>query len=95
MLDFLRLFLCKRDNNVQHLLVGLGNPGKSHANNRHNIGFMVLDAIANSNGFSGWKKHSNGELSDGRIGDERVFLFKPMTYMNCSGQPTSALMRFL
>lgn len=68
------------------LLAGLGNPGKDYQYNRHNIGFMAIDAIASEYGFPAFKKKFDGELSEGRIGAARVALLKPQTFMNVSGQ---------
>ncbi|MBL4806778.1 MAG: aminoacyl-tRNA hydrolase [Rhodobacteraceae bacterium] len=76
------------------LFVGLGNPGAKYARNRHNIGFMAVDRIADGNGFSPWKSKFNGAISEGRLGRERVVLLKPQTFMNLSGQSVSAAMRF-
>lgn len=68
------------------LFVGLGNPGAKYARNRHNIGFMAVDEIARRHGFSPWRRRFQGETSEGTLGTERVFLLKPMTYMNESGR---------
>lgn len=68
------------------LLVGLGNPGKKYAANRHNIGFMAADAVQARYRFPAWRTRFDGELSEGDIGDERVLLLKPMTFMNESGR---------
>ena len=68
------------------LWVGLGNPGREHARQRHNIGFMALDAIARPHGFGPWRSRVKGQLSDGSIGGQGVTLLKPQTYMNASGQ---------
>ena len=68
------------------LLVGLGNPGAKYAGNRHNIGFMAVDAIARAHGFGPWKKKFHGELAEGHIDGVRVALLKPQTYMNESGR---------
>lgn len=76
------------------LFVGLGNPGTKYAKNRHNIGFMALDYIADENGFSPWRKAFQGEVSEGTLGGEKVFLLKPATYMNLSGQSVQALASF-
>ena len=81
-----------------YLFVGLGNPGTEHAKQRHNIGFMVLDAIADDYGFSDWKSKSKGLYAEGRLGGEKVFLRKPQTYMNLSGesvQPFAAFYKIL
>jgi PTH1 family peptidyl-tRNA hydrolase len=76
------------------LLVGLGNPGEKYANNRHNVGFMVVDDIAHHHGFSPWRAKFQGLLADGTVDGEKVLLLKPMTFMNRSGQSVSELMRF-
>ncbi|KUJ80386.1 peptidyl-tRNA hydrolase [Ruegeria marisrubri] len=76
------------------LFVGLGNPGQKYARNRHNIGFMAVDRIAEDHGFGPWKSKFQGEISEGRLGNEKVLLLKPMTYMNRSGQSVGEAMRF-
>ncbi|WP_050527890.1 aminoacyl-tRNA hydrolase [Pseudorhodobacter aquimaris] len=76
------------------LFVGLGNPGTKYAGNRHNIGFMAIDRIAADHGFSPWKKAFKGLVCDGRLGDARVLLLKPETFMNLSGQSVQAAMAF-
>ncbi|HUF57842.1 MAG TPA: aminoacyl-tRNA hydrolase [Thermohalobaculum sp.] len=77
------------------LFVGLGNPGPKHAGQRHNIGFMAVDAIAAEHGFGPWRSRFRGEAADGRLGAERVMLLKPQTYMNNSGQSVGEAMRYL
>ena len=75
------------------LIVGLGNPGAEYAHNRHNVGQMVLDELASRIG-SGFKSHkSRAHVLEGRlgIGGPRVVLAKPLSYMNVSGGPVSAL----
>ncbi len=76
------------------LFVGLGNPGREYAGNRHNIGFMALDRIAEDHGFGPWKSKFQGELTEGRLGSDKVLLLKPMTFMNRSGQSVGEAMRF-
>jgi len=76
------------------LITGLGNPGTKYARNRHNIGFMALDAIARDHGFSPWKGKHQGSISEGRFGSDKVILLKPETFMNNSGQSVQAAMRF-
>lgn len=76
------------------LIVGLGNPGAKYAQNRHNIGFMAVDRIAEDHGFSGWKSKFNGQINEGRLGSEKVILLKPETFMNRSGQSVGEAMRF-
>jgi len=76
------------------LFVGLGNPGAGHARNRHNVGFMAVDAIADAHGFAPWRAKFQGELAEGRLGLEKVLLLKPRTYMNLSGDAVQAAMAF-
>lgn len=76
------------------LFVGLGNPGGKYAGNRHNIGFMAVDRIADDHGFSPWKSKFQAQVSDGRLGSEKITLIKPQTYMNLSGQSVGEAMRF-
>ena len=77
------------------LIVGLGNPGAKYARNRHNIGFMALDEIAAAHGFSPWRGKFQGQVSEGRVGAEKVILLKPETFMNLSGQSVGEAMRYL
>lgn len=77
------------------LFVGLGNPGAQYAGNRHNVGFMALDAIASQLGFGPWKKKFQALAADGEIAGERILLLKPQTYMNESGRAVGEAMRFL
>lgn len=77
------------------VFVGLGNPGSQYERNRHNVGFMALERIADVHRFSPWKKRFQALTSDGSIGDERVLLIKPQTYMNESGQAVGEALRFL
>jgi PTH1 family peptidyl-tRNA hydrolase len=67
------------------LLVGLGNPGPEHARNRHNIGFMVVQAIARRHGIGPWRRRFQGVATEGPVGGQRVLLLLPGTYMNESG----------
>jgi len=76
------------------LWVGLGNPGANHALDRHNAGFMALDALAAVHGFSPPKKQFRGWTQEGRVGAHRVLLLKPATYMNDSGVSVGEAMRF-
>lgn len=76
------------------LFIGLGNPGAAYAGNRHNIGFMAVDRIAADHDFSGWKKAFKGLVADGRLGNERVLLLKPDTFMNLSGQAVQSALAF-
>lgn len=76
------------------LFVGLGNPGSGYARNRHNIGFMAMDRIASDHGFAPWKGKFQGEVTEGRLGSDKVLLLKPGTFMNRSGQSVQAAMQF-
>jgi PTH1 family peptidyl-tRNA hydrolase len=79
---------------LMKMFVGLGNPGAKYAGTRHNIGFMALDRIAADHGFSPWKKAFKGLVAEGRLGNERVLLLKPETFMNLSGDSVQAAMAF-
>lgn len=68
------------------LWVGLGNPEPGMARNRHNIGFMALDIIADRHGFSPWRQRFKGHTAEGTIGGEKILALKPQTYMNASGE---------
>jgi PTH1 family peptidyl-tRNA hydrolase len=76
------------------LWVGLGNPGAKYAGNRHNIGWMAVDRIAEDHGFSPWRGKFQGSLCEGSLGGEKVLLLKPETFMNLSGQSVGEAMRF-
>lgn len=76
------------------LLAGLGNPGAKYASNRHNVGFMAIDAIAQKNKFPFFRQRFGGLMCRGRMGPEDVILFKPGGYMNNSGQPLGAVAQF-
>jgi PTH1 family peptidyl-tRNA hydrolase len=76
------------------LIVGLGNPGSRHAGNRHNIGFMVVDAIAKRHGIGPWRRRFQGVAAEGVIGGRRVLLLLPGTYMNDSGRAVAEAAHF-
>ncbi|WP_455476437.1 aminoacyl-tRNA hydrolase [Bartonella sp. B17] len=76
------------------LIAGLGNPGSSYQNNRHNIGFMAVDAIYQFYSFSPWSKKFQSEISNGLINGEKTLLIKPQTFMNLSGQAIGEILRF-
>ncbi|OQW56031.1 MAG: aminoacyl-tRNA hydrolase [Proteobacteria bacterium SG_bin9] len=76
------------------LFVGLGNPGSKYAHNRHNIGFLAVDAIARRHGFAPWRRRFQGETSEGTIDGEKVILLKPATYMNESGRAVGEAANF-
>ncbi len=77
-----------------YLLIGLGNPGKDYSGNRHNVGFMAVDEIAARYKFSAWSKKFRGLICEGKIGEEKVYLLKPQTYMNLSGESAGEMARF-
>ncbi len=76
------------------LLVGLGNPGTRYAGNRHNIGFMALDAIARAHGASPWRARFQAETAEAVVGMGKALLIKPQTWMNESGRSVGEAMRF-
>ncbi len=76
------------------LVVGLGNPGKGYARNRHNIGFMALDAVVARYSFARRRAKFDGEICEGEVAGRRVMALKPMTYMNESGRSVGAACRF-
>ena len=76
------------------LIAGLGNPGSRYAGNRHNIGFMVLDAIAREWGATPWSKKFSGEIAEAMVGTDKVLLIKPLTFMNESGRSVGEAARF-
>jgi PTH1 family peptidyl-tRNA hydrolase len=67
------------------LLVGLGNPGAEYARNRHNIGFMAVDAVRSRHGIPPWRRRFHGVATEGELAGERVVLLLPGTFMNNSG----------
>ena len=76
------------------LFVGLGNPGAKHAGNRHNIGFMAVDAIAKRHGFPPWRRRFQGVATEGALGAKKILLLLPGTYMNASGRAVAEAMHF-
>ncbi|ETS93654.1 aminoacyl-tRNA hydrolase [Veillonella sp. AS16] len=76
------------------LVVGLGNPGKQYAMTKHNIGFMVIDAIADNVPHTPWKEEQNAEVCSITVDGEKVLLVKPQTFMNASGESVGPLMRY-
>ena len=75
------------------LVAGLGNPGREYERTRHNAGWLVLDEVARRHGGS-WRSKFSGSLSEVRLGDARIALLKPETYMNESGRSLGAAARF-
>lgn len=76
------------------LWVGLGNPGPQYALHRHNMGFMVMDTLAEFHDFGPVQKKFQGWLQEGRIGGDKILLLKPATYMNESGRSVGEALRF-
>lgn len=78
----------------QWLVVGLGNPGPGYAANRHNVGQMVVSEVASRLGANFKAGRGNAFVAEGRLGDVRLVLAKPLSFMNLSGGPTSALLKY-
>ncbi|TCK28931.1 peptidyl-tRNA hydrolase [Ancylobacter aquaticus] len=76
------------------LFTGLGNPGSKYAGNRHNIGFMAVDAIARRHRFSPWRRRFQGAASEGEIEGQKVLALLPETFMNESGRAVAEAQRF-
>ena len=76
------------------LWTGLGNPEPGMARQRHNIGFMAIDAIARRHGFSPWRRRFKGEVAEGQIAGQKILALKPLTYMNASGESVQAAAGF-
>ena len=75
------------------LVAGLGNPGRQHERDRHNTGWMVLDELARRHAGT-WRSKFSGSLAETRVGEGRVALLKPETYMNESGRSIGSAARF-
>lgn len=78
----------------RYLIAGLGNPGKEHRKNRHNIGFMVIDRLAEENGVQLSRVQSKAVTGTGRVAGQQVLLAKPQTYMNRSGDSIGPLVNY-
>jgi PTH1 family peptidyl-tRNA hydrolase len=76
------------------LLVGLGNPGSEHRRQRHNVGFMAVDAIAERHNFQPFRKRFQGEIAEGVLDGTKTLLLKPQTYMNLSGKSVGEAAHF-
>jgi PTH1 family peptidyl-tRNA hydrolase len=89
----MRLWPRREGSSLDLLVVGLGNPGREYARNRHNAGFLVVDELARRHGGS-WKSKFNGQLAEIRIEGHKLALLKPETYMNESGRAVAAAAKF-
>ena len=76
------------------LWVGLGNPGSSYAKNRHNVGFMALDYLAEAYRFADWRQTKPAAETSGLVGTTKIRLLKPLSYMNRSGLPVSQMAKY-
>jgi PTH1 family peptidyl-tRNA hydrolase len=83
----------ERASTLDLLVAGLGNPGREHAHDRHNVGWMVVEELAQRHDGS-FRSKFNGRVAEARIADARVALLQPETYMNESGRSISAAARF-
>jgi PTH1 family peptidyl-tRNA hydrolase len=88
-----RLWPRRQGSSLDLLVVGLGNPGREYARNRHNVGWMVAEELARRHGGS-WKSKFSGKLAEIRLDGHKVALLKPETYMNESGRSVGAALRF-
>ena len=89
----MRLWPRRQGTSLDLLVVGLGNPGREYARNRHNAGFMVVDELARRHGGT-WRSKFNGELAEIRVDGHKVALLKPQTFMNESGRSVRAAAQF-
>lgn len=76
------------------VIVGLGNPGREYAQTKHNVGFMLVDALAEKMGITDWQSKFDALIAEGRMGTEKILLVKPQTYMNESGRAVGPLMNW-
>ena len=76
------------------VIVGLGNPGREYAQTKHNVGFMLVDALADKLGLAAWQEKFDALIAEGRLGTEKILLVKPQTYMNDSGRAVGPLMNW-
>jgi PTH1 family peptidyl-tRNA hydrolase len=79
---------------VMQMIIGLGNPGKKYADTRHNVGFRVVDSLAEAVGIQINKRSFGAKSGRGELAGKPVLLFKPSQYMNCSGQPVADAVGF-
>ena len=89
----MRLWPRRQGSSLDLLVVGLGNPGREYARNRHNVGYLVADELARRHGGT-WRSKFSGQLAEIRLDGHKIALLKPETYMNESGRAVSAAARF-
>ena len=89
----MRLWPRRQGSSLDLLVVGLGNPGREYARNRHNVGHLVVDELARRHGGS-WKSKFSGQIAEIRLDGHKVALLKPETFMNESGRAVSGATRF-
>ena len=89
----MRLWPRRQGSSLDLLVVGLGNPGREYAGNRHNVGAMVVDELARRHG-GGWRSKFSGQIAEIRLDGHKVALLKPATYMNDSGRSVGAAASF-
>ena len=88
------MFFKKKESAYNWLIVGLGNPGLQYEKTRHNAGFMVIDALAEKYGVGFPKRKYDALIGECKIGDNRIMLVKPQTFMNLSGKAVTAICSF-
>ena len=89
----MRLWPRRQGSSLDLLVVGLGNPGREYAGNRHNVGYLVADQLARRHGGA-WRSKFSGQLAEIRLDGHKIALLKPETFMNESGRAVSAATRF-
>ena len=89
----MRLWPRREGSSLDLLVVGLGNPGREYARNRHNVGYLVADELARRHGGA-WRSKFSGQLAEIRLDGHKIALLKPETFMNESGRAVSAATRF-
>ena len=89
----MRLWPRRQGSSLDLLVVGLGNPGRDYAGNRHNVGYLVADELARRHGGA-WRSKFSGQLAEIRLDGHKIALLKPETFMNESGRAVSAATRF-
>ncbi len=82
----------KQEEFTMKMIAGLGNPGTEYASTRHNVGFMLADALAAKWGAAGWRTKQDALVAEARVGAEKILLVKPLTYMNESGRAVGPLL---